>query len=111
MIFIIALIALALAFDFLNGLHDAANSIATVVSTRLLSPAEYTPEILAKVADARCPISGKPVDPKNLAVAAVGSRAAYLCHYGHIVELTDEENAKEDEQVAQEGGNGGGQVW
>jgi inorganic phosphate transporter, PiT family len=36
---LIALIALALAFDFLNGLHDAANSIATVVSTRLLSPA------------------------------------------------------------------------
>jgi PiT family inorganic phosphate transporter len=34
----VALIALALAFDFLNGLHDAANSIATVVSTRLLSP-------------------------------------------------------------------------
>jgi PiT family inorganic phosphate transporter len=32
------LIALALAFDFLNGLHDAANSIATVVSTRVLSP-------------------------------------------------------------------------
>lgn len=32
------LVALALAFDFLNGLHDAANSIATVVSTRLLSP-------------------------------------------------------------------------
>ncbi len=32
------LIALALAFDFLNGLHDAANSIATIVSTRLLSP-------------------------------------------------------------------------
>jgi PiT family inorganic phosphate transporter len=33
-----ALILLALAFDFLNGLHDAANSIATVVSTRVLSP-------------------------------------------------------------------------
>jgi PiT family inorganic phosphate transporter len=32
------LIALALAFDFLNGLHDAANSIATVVSTRVLTP-------------------------------------------------------------------------
>src|SRR4051795_2395908 len=32
------LIALALLFDFLNGLHDAANSIATVVSTRVLSP-------------------------------------------------------------------------
>ncbi|HUQ13095.1 MAG TPA: inorganic phosphate transporter [Novosphingobium sp.] len=35
---LIGLIALALAFDFLNGLHDAANSIATVVSTQLLSP-------------------------------------------------------------------------
>ena len=32
------LIALALVFDFLNGLHDAANSVATVVSTRVLSP-------------------------------------------------------------------------
>ncbi len=32
------LIALALAFDFLNGFHDSANSIATVVSTRVLSP-------------------------------------------------------------------------
>ena len=35
---LIGLIAIALAFDFLNGLHDAANSIATVVATRLLSP-------------------------------------------------------------------------
>src|SRR5215475_9445763 len=35
---LIALIAVALAFDFLNGLHDAANSIATVVSTRVLKP-------------------------------------------------------------------------
>jgi PiT family inorganic phosphate transporter len=32
------LIALALLFDFLNGLHDAANSVATIVSTRVLSP-------------------------------------------------------------------------
>jgi inorganic phosphate transporter, PiT family len=35
---LIGLIAIALAFDFLNGVHDAANSIATVVSTRVLSP-------------------------------------------------------------------------
>src|ERR1700724_1749773 len=35
---LIALIAIALTFDFLNGLHDAANSIATVVSTRVLRP-------------------------------------------------------------------------
>ncbi|MDT7603614.1 MAG: inorganic phosphate transporter, PiT family, partial [Acidobacteriota bacterium] len=37
-IFVIALIALALVFDYINGFHDAANSIATVVSTRVLSP-------------------------------------------------------------------------
>jgi PiT family inorganic phosphate transporter len=36
---LVGLIIVALAFDFLNGLHDAANSIATVVATRLLSPA------------------------------------------------------------------------
>src|SRR5438094_8291143 len=35
---LLGLVALALAFDFLNGFHDAANSIATVVSTRVLSP-------------------------------------------------------------------------
>src|SRR6476619_5195388 len=35
---VIALIGVALAFDFLNGFHDAANSIATIVSTRVLSP-------------------------------------------------------------------------
>jgi PiT family inorganic phosphate transporter len=33
-----ALILVALAFDFINGFHDAANSIATIVSTRVLSP-------------------------------------------------------------------------
>ncbi|HMA51379.1 MAG TPA: inorganic phosphate transporter [Magnetospirillaceae bacterium] len=35
---IVAIIAVALAFDFINGLHDAANSIATIVSTRVLEP-------------------------------------------------------------------------
>src|SRR5438105_13523220 len=35
---VVGLIALALVFDFINGFHDAANSIATVVSTRVLSP-------------------------------------------------------------------------
>ena len=34
------LILTALVFDFLNGFHDAANSIATVVSTRVLSPGQ-----------------------------------------------------------------------
>jgi PiT family inorganic phosphate transporter len=35
---LVCLVLVALAFDFLNGLHDAANSIATVVSTRVLRP-------------------------------------------------------------------------
>src|SRR5512141_2554339 len=35
---VIGLVAVALVFDFINGFHDAANSIATIVSTRVLSP-------------------------------------------------------------------------
>ena len=35
---ILLLVILALSFDFLNGFHDSANSIATIVSTRVLSP-------------------------------------------------------------------------
>src|SRR6185312_17007361 len=37
---IIFIIFVALVFDFLNGFHDAANSIATIVSTRVLSPTQ-----------------------------------------------------------------------
>jgi inorganic phosphate transporter, PiT family len=37
---VIGIIAVALIFDFINGFHDAANSIATVVSTRVLSPGQ-----------------------------------------------------------------------
>ena len=36
--FVIAIVVVALVFDFINGFHDSANSIATVVSTRVLSP-------------------------------------------------------------------------
>jgi inorganic phosphate transporter, PiT family len=37
-IFIAVIIAIALVFDFTNGMHDAANSVSTIVSTRVLSP-------------------------------------------------------------------------
>jgi len=37
---VVALIIVALIFDYINGFHDAANSIATVVSTRVLSPGQ-----------------------------------------------------------------------
>ena len=35
---VVIVVALALIFDFVNGFHDSANSIATVVSTRVLTP-------------------------------------------------------------------------
>ena len=38
MTFLVVIIALALIFDYINGFHDAANSIATVVSTKVLTP-------------------------------------------------------------------------
>src|SRR5437868_7433522 len=38
MTFLIIIISLALIFDYINGFHDAANSIATVVSTKVLTP-------------------------------------------------------------------------
>ena len=38
LISVIAIIGVALSFDYVNGFHDAANSIATVVSTRVLTP-------------------------------------------------------------------------
>ena len=40
LLIVIGLIGVALTFDFINGFHDAANSIATVVSTRVLSPGQ-----------------------------------------------------------------------
>ena len=40
LLIVIALIVVALIFDYINGFHDAANSIATIVSTRVLSPGQ-----------------------------------------------------------------------
>ena len=40
MVLLIAIIALALIFDFINGFHDAANSIATIVTTKVLTPVQ-----------------------------------------------------------------------
>src|SRR5574344_2180811 len=38
MVLLIVIIVLAISFDYINGFHDAANSIATIVSTRILTP-------------------------------------------------------------------------
>jgi len=40
LVIVVTLVAVALIFDYINGFHDAANSIATVVSTRVLSPGQ-----------------------------------------------------------------------
>src|SRR5216684_6538796 len=37
---VVVIIAIALIFDFINGFHDAANSVATVVATKVLTPAQ-----------------------------------------------------------------------
>ena len=37
---LLVIVALALAFDFINGFHDTANAIATSVATRVLTPAQ-----------------------------------------------------------------------
>ncbi|HSY40377.1 MAG TPA: inorganic phosphate transporter, partial [Polyangia bacterium] len=38
MAIVVAIVLVALVFDYINGFHDAANSIATIVSTRVLTP-------------------------------------------------------------------------
>src|SRR6187200_1244072 len=40
LLIVLALITVALVFDYINGFHDAANSIATIVSTRVLTPGQ-----------------------------------------------------------------------
>ncbi len=40
---IVTLVIVAFLFDFMNGFHDAANSIATIVSTRVLKPFQALP--------------------------------------------------------------------
>src|SRR5690349_23944843 len=40
LLLVVVVILIALAFDYINGFHDAANSIATVVSTRVLTPGQ-----------------------------------------------------------------------
>ena len=40
MTLLVTIIALALIFDYINGFHDAANSIATIVSTKVLTPGQ-----------------------------------------------------------------------
>src|SRR5437868_3785103 len=77
---LVAVIGLALAFDFINGFHDAANSIATVVSTRVLSPraavvwAAAFNFIAFKVFETRVAGSiAKGVDPSVVSLTLVGA--------------------------------------
>ena len=49
---VIVLVTVALFFDYINGFHDAANSIATVVSTRVLSPGKAVARLFNEERDA-----------------------------------------------------------
>ena len=80
---IILVIALALAFDFFNGFNDAANAIATVISTRALTPtAAITMAAVLNVVGALAGTAvaktvGKGlVDPEVITIEAVGAAAA-----------------------------------
>jgi len=84
--FLYVVIALVIVFDFINGFHDSANSIATVVSTRVLSP--FSAVLLAAIfnfiafmvfpLNVATTISGKIIDPEvvNLNVIAAALFAA-----------------------------------
>jgi PiT family inorganic phosphate transporter len=80
MLLIILVVALALAFDFSNGWHDAANAIATVVSTRVLSPIQaVTLAAILNVAGAFMStavakmVGGGIIEPLAVNQAAVGA--------------------------------------
>ena len=65
---LIILIGVALLFDFLNGLHDAANSIATIVSTELTCEPSSAPSCTRAVASAdRSPLAARnrPSSPRS----------------------------------------------
>lgn len=46
---LVTIIILALIFDYINGFHDAANSIATIVSTRVLTPFQAVYGLLSSI--------------------------------------------------------------
>ncbi len=81
MTFLVIVIALVLVFDFINGFHDSANSIATIVSTRVLSP--FSAVILAAIFNfiaftvfplkVASTISGKVIDPNVVDLTIIAS--------------------------------------
>jgi PiT family inorganic phosphate transporter len=79
MTFLIVIIALALIFDYINGFHDAANSIATVVSTKVLTPFQA------------------------VVWAALFNFAAYFIFKDHGVANTVAKTVKEDVVIGQSG--------
>ena len=74
--FLFALIAVALAFDFLNGMNDAANAIATIVSTRVLRQHFRAAHIDVVIAGHERHVLGRAetVEPKAPARELLGQR-------------------------------------
>ena len=89
---VLALIAFALIFDYINGFHDAANSIATVVSTRVLSPGKAV--VWAALA---MRIGGGHLDPRywrcwsrtqyNRVLRKLGANGRYILEREDMLEL------------------------
>ena len=72
---LLLLIALALAFDFINGFHDTANAVATVISTRVLRP--WVAILMAGVLNFAGAMSGTEV-AKTVGSGIVGASVAWL---------------------------------
>jgi inorganic phosphate transporter, PiT family len=70
---LVLIIALAVIFDFINGFHDTANAIATVVSTRVLPP--FMAILLAAVLNFAGALSGTAV-AKTIGSGIIGSSVA-----------------------------------
>jgi hypothetical protein len=85
---VLIIILVALVFDFINGFHDSANSIATVVSTRVLSPAvavmwaAFFNFIAAFTSGRRSPRPSVPAHPRGVVDVTVVRRADGRHHLG-----------------------------
>ena len=86
---VVVIIVLALVFDYVNGFHDAANSIATVVATRVLSPGvavawaaffNFIAFVVFGTAVAKT-IGG---DMINIAVIPGNDQLFVLCQFAHL---------------------------
>ncbi len=83
--FLVALVALAVVFDFINGFHDAANAVATVISTRVLRP--WVAIVMAGILNFAGALSGTAV-AKTVGSGIVGAAVPLVAVLAALVGAT-----------------------